>query len=176
MCLFNNAGMTARIGGRLFQQYIVDAFSAVEQTRLWWTRINQTILCNELYSHICDSVRSGDSNTSNIGTGVTLLAGFVGSRRYMQQNFQDALAVCRHVGHPDIFLTMTCNPLWDEIQKLMDYLPCCHYSNCPDIISRVFRLKLEQMSEDIKKKLYFGKCIGSKHSILIFHECYLCFD
>ncbi|XP_074358101.1 uncharacterized protein LOC141697564 [Apium graveolens] len=40
------------------------------------------------------------------------------SRRYMQQNFQDALAVCRHIGHPDIFLTMTTNPLWDEKRGL----------------------------------------------------------
>ncbi|KAL8094853.1 hypothetical protein AgCh_036387 [Apium graveolens] len=49
-------GMTPRLGGRLFQQYIVDAYSSVEQTRLWWFRTNQTILCNELYSHICVSV------------------------------------------------------------------------------------------------------------------------
>ncbi|XP_074358538.1 uncharacterized protein LOC141697880 [Apium graveolens] len=113
----DHEGMTPRLGGRLYRQYIVDAFSAIEQTRLWWFRINQTILRNELYSHICDSVRSGDSSTSNVGKGVILPSGFVGSKRYMQQNFQDALAVCRHFGHPDIFLTMTTNPLWDEIQR-----------------------------------------------------------
>lgn len=107
--------MTARLGGRLFQQYMVDAFLAIEQTRLWWFRKNQTILRNELYSNICDSVRTGNSSTSNVGRGVILPAGYVGSRRYMQQNFQDALAVCRHIGHPDVFLTMTSNPLWDEI-------------------------------------------------------------
>ncbi|XP_074336540.1 uncharacterized protein LOC141673679 [Apium graveolens] len=83
-----------------------------------------------------------------------------GFKRYMQQNFQDALAVCRHVGHPNIFLTMTTNPLWDEIQRMMEFLPGCHYSNSPDIISRVFCLKLDQLTHDIKKKSYFGKCIG----------------
>lgn len=167
--------MTARLGGHLFQQYMVDAFSAIEQTRLWWFRINQTILQNELYSHICDSVKSGDSSTSIIGKGVILPSGFVGSRRYMQQNFQDALAVCRHVGHPDIFLTMTTNPLWDEIQRMMDFLPGCHYSNCPDIISRVFRLKLDQLTDDIKKKSYFGKCIGSKVLIWILFKFVIMF-
>ncbi|KAK1402034.1 hypothetical protein POM88_001639 [Heracleum sosnowskyi] len=30
-----NEGMTVRLGGRLFQQY-VDAFSTIEQSRLWW--------------------------------------------------------------------------------------------------------------------------------------------
>ncbi|XP_063945878.1 uncharacterized protein LOC108212277 [Daucus carota subsp. sativus] len=117
-----NHSLTTRLGGRLFQQYVVDAFSSIEQTRLYWFRKNQRILRNELYSHICDSVRKGDLSGSNVGKGVILPAGFVGSKRYMQQNFQDALAVCRQVGHPDIFLTMTTNPLWDEIQKMMHYL------------------------------------------------------
>ena len=62
--------MTPRLGGRLFQQYVVDAFSSIEQTRLWWFRKNQTILRNELYSHICDSVRNGDLSSANVGKGV----------------------------------------------------------------------------------------------------------
>ncbi|WOH10863.1 hypothetical protein DCAR_0730338 [Daucus carota subsp. sativus] len=60
-------GMTARLGGRLFQQYMVDAFSSIEQTRLWWFRINQTTLRNELYTHICDSLRKGNSDSSKVG-------------------------------------------------------------------------------------------------------------
>lgn len=159
-------GQTARLGGRLFQQYIIDAFSSIEQTRLWWFRKNQTILRNELYSNICDSVRSGDISTSTVGRGVILPAGYVGSRRYMQENFQDALAVCHHVGHPDVFLTMTTNGLWDEIQKIMEHVPNCEVSNCPDIISRVFRLKLDQLTTDIKKKKHFGVCVGSKSPYL----------
>ena len=105
-------------------------------------------------------MRSGDLSSSNVGKGVILPAGFVGSKRYMQQNFQDALAVCREVGHPDIFLTMTTNALWDEIQKMMFFLPGCTPENCPDIISRVFHLKLEQLTNDIKKKAHFGVCVG----------------
>ncbi|XP_017239700.1 uncharacterized protein LOC108212487 [Daucus carota subsp. sativus] len=156
----DNEGLTPRLGGRLYQQYMVDAFSSIEQTRLWWFRTHQTVLRNELYTHICDSIRNGDAQSSNVGKGVILPAGYVGSKRYMQQNFQDALAVCRHVGHPDVFLTMTCNSWWDEIQKMMPYVPGCIPSNCPDIISRVFRLKLEQLTNDIKKKSHFGKCVG----------------
>lgn len=165
--------MTARLGGRLFQQYIVDAFSSIEQTRLYWFRKNQNVLRNELYHHICDSVQRGDSNTSNVGKGIILPAGYVGSKRYMQQNFQDALAVCRHVGHPDVFLTKTCNPLWDEILKMMVYLPGCQSQNCPDIISRVFKMKLDQLTADIKKQSYFEKCVGSKYFIRRNVEFYL---
>ena len=158
--------MTPRLGGRLFQQYVVDDFSSIEQTRLWWFRKNQTILRNELYSHICDSVRSRELSSANVGKGVILPAGYVGSKRYMQENFQDALAVCRQVGHPDIFLTMTTNLLWDEIQKMMAFLPGCKSENSLDIISRVFRLKLDQLTADIKKKAYFGVCVGGMFNVL----------
>lgn len=152
--------MTPRLGGRLFQQYIVDAFSTIEQARLWWFRTHQTTLRNELYTHICDYLRKGDSDAQKIGKSYILPAGFVGSKRYMQQNFQDALAVCRHVGHPDIFLTMTCNPMWDEIMQMLKLIPGGTSVNNPDIVARVFRLKLDQILDDIKKKSYFGVCIG----------------
>ncbi|XP_074351720.1 uncharacterized protein LOC141690862 [Apium graveolens] len=124
-------GMTRRLEGRLFQQYLVDVFSSIEQTRLWWLRTHQTNLRNELYRHIYDSVKKEDSDTSNVGTG-----------------------------HPDIFLTMTYNSLWDETLKMMEYLPRCEPPNCLDIISRVFKLKFEQLMGDIKKNAYFGVCVG----------------
>ncbi|XP_074359741.1 uncharacterized protein LOC141699820 [Apium graveolens] len=130
------------------------------KTRLWWIRTHQTTLRNELYNNIYRSVSRGDVDSSNTGKGIVLPAGYVGSKRYLQQNFQDALAVCRYIGHPDIFLTMTCNSLWDEIQKMMEYVPGCIAPNCPDIVSRVFRLKLDQLMVDIKDKKHFGVCIG----------------
>ncbi|WOH15530.1 hypothetical protein DCAR_0935071 [Daucus carota subsp. sativus] len=148
------------LGGRLFQQYIVDAFSTIEQARLWWYRTHQTTLRSELYSHICDSVRSGDSDKSNLGKSFILPAGYVGSKRYMQQNFQDALAVCRHIGHPDIFLTMTSNPMWPEVIEMMKLIPFGTPVDNPDIIARVFKLKLTQLLNDIRQEGFFGKCIG----------------
>lgn len=152
-------GMTPRLGGRLFQQYVVDAFSTIEQARLWWFRTHQTTVRNELYAQIYDSLHTGNVNASNVGKGIILPAGFVGSRRYMQQNFQDALAVCRYIDHPHIFLTMTTNPMWDEIMQMMNLLPNCLPQNSPDIIARVFRLKLDQLIDDIKNKSFFGKCL-----------------
>ncbi|XP_074324215.1 uncharacterized protein LOC141661129 [Apium graveolens] len=156
----HNESMTPRLSSRLFQQYVVDSFSIIEQSRLWWFKTHQTTLKNELYHHICDYLQTGDGDSSKIGKSFILLAGFVGSKCYMQQKFQDALAVCRHVGHPDLFLTMTCNSMWDEIQQMMKLIPGGTPQNNPDIIARVFRLKLNQLLDDIKKKLFFGKCIG----------------
>ncbi|XP_074377523.1 uncharacterized protein LOC141719037 [Apium graveolens] len=45
-------------------------------------------------------------------------------------------------------------------KKMMEYVPGCIAPNCPDIISRVFRLKLDQLMVDIKDKKHFGVCIG----------------
>lgn len=108
------------------------------------------------------SLRSGEESTTNVGKGFILPASFLGSKRYMQQSFQDALSVCRYIGHLDIFLTMTTNPLWDEIVQMMKNMPGCNTVDLPDIIARVFKLKLDQIVEDIKMKSYFGTCIGSK--------------
>ncbi|KAK1361528.1 hypothetical protein POM88_046002 [Heracleum sosnowskyi] len=155
-----NEAITPRLGGHLYQQYVVDAFSTIEQARLWWFRTNQSTLRTELYTNIQQSLSEGTSDTSNLGKGFILPAGFVGSRRYMQQNFQDALVVCRYIGHPDIFLTMTINPVWDEVIQMMKLLPHCCPQNSPDVMARVFILKLDQLIDDIKKKHYFGTCLG----------------
>ncbi|WOG82720.1 hypothetical protein DCAR_0101888 [Daucus carota subsp. sativus] len=168
----HDEGNTPRLGGRLFQQYIVlDAFSAIEQARLWWFRTHQTTLRNDLYSNISKHVRDGEDSSSNVGKGFILPASFLGSKRYMQENFQDALAVCRYIGHPDIFLTMTTNPLWDEIVQMMKHMPDCLTVDCPDIIARVFKLKLDQIVDDIKKKSYFGVCVASKSHCTYFFTC-----
>ncbi|XP_074346339.1 uncharacterized protein LOC141685113 [Apium graveolens] len=42
----------------------------------------------------------------------------------------------------------------------MEYLPGMDVANKPDVIARVFKLKLDQLLYLIKNKNYFGKCIG----------------
>ena len=39
----------------------------------------------------------------------------MGSPRSMMQAYQDAMAIVSLFGKPDLFITMTCNPLWSEI-------------------------------------------------------------
>ncbi|KAK1382976.1 hypothetical protein POM88_020711 [Heracleum sosnowskyi] len=153
-------GLHVRLAGHLYQQYVVDAFSCIEQAHLWWLRTHQTELRSDLYSTVAKKYVSGESEISNVGKGFILPVNFLGSQRYMQQNFQDALAVYRAVGHPDIFLTISCNPLWDEILQMMKVVPGCSPQDSPDIVARVFHLKLEQLLDDIKKKNYFGTCLG----------------
>jgi hypothetical protein len=37
----------------------------------------------------------------------------------MIQNYQDGMAICRVFGAPDLFITFTCNPKWDEITEAL---------------------------------------------------------
>ncbi len=72
----------------------------------------------------------------------------------MAQNYQDAMAtVCKH-GKPDLFLTVTCNPNWKEIKRNIQ--PNQSTDQRPDIIARVFRIKLKRIMNLIKKDSIFG--------------------
>lgn len=72
------------------------------------------------------------------------------------------LALCRTIDHPSLFLTMTTNTKWPEIQEMMKHLPGVKVADAPDVVARVFKLKLDQLMGLIKKKHFFGRCIGCK--------------
>lgn len=58
--------------------------------------------------------------------------------------------MCRHIRHPDIFITITCNVTNDVIASGCSVENCPHVTlNSPDIFARVFKLKLEEMYQDI---------------------------
>ncbi|KAK1385228.1 hypothetical protein POM88_022963 [Heracleum sosnowskyi] len=43
---------------------------------------------------------------------------------------------------------------------MMKLIPLCSPQNSPDVVARLFRLKLDQLVDDIKKNSYFGVCLG----------------
>ncbi|KZT56733.1 hypothetical protein CALCODRAFT_413700, partial [Calocera cornea HHB12733] len=93
--------------GRLFQQFIVDAWASVEQDRLHWIELNQKTIRAELYNGLVDAAsRNDDRSLTDIGRRIILPATFVSSTRYMYQLYQDSMAIVRWAGRPDIFLTL----------------------------------------------------------------------
>ncbi|GKD51662.1 DNA helicase PIF1, ATP-dependent [Tanacetum coccineum] len=61
------------------------------------------------------------------------------SELHMIQQYQDAMAICRWAGPPDLFVTMTCNPQWPEIQREVENcIPGQPIVDRPDTIARVF--------------------------------------
>ncbi|UYV63730.1 hypothetical protein LAZ67_2005450, partial [Cordylochernes scorpioides] len=97
------------------------------------------------------------------GKAVILPSSFQGSPRNMAQNYQDAMAIVRKHGKPDFFVTMTCNPKWLEIVENLEEGQSVE--NRPDLVVRVFKIKLDVLLEQILKNDFFGKAIASIHVI-----------
>lgn len=149
--------------GRLFHLYIVDMYCKIEGRRLYYLRTNQSTLRSELYSGLAD-VRVGvDMSRETIGKRVILPSSHTGSSKALHQMQQDAMAVVRALGKPDLLVTITCNPNWKEIVD--ELLPGEVPSERPDLICRVFDLKLKEIFNDIKNETIFGKVKGLIHVI-----------
>ncbi|XP_075650013.1 uncharacterized protein LOC142620542 [Castanea sativa] len=158
-------GKTLMLGRRLFQQFIVDAYTSIEEERLQWVRCNQKNLRPELYYGLKDVVLRGDMDPITVGKRIVLPSSFTGSPRYMVQNYQDAMAICRWAGYPDLFLTFTCNPKWPEINHSLDFIGGLKYEDRPDIVARVFEIKLDELLQDLKHKSHFGRVIAIVYTI-----------
>ncbi|XP_058784536.1 uncharacterized protein LOC131659346 [Vicia villosa] len=141
---------------RLFQQFLVDSFSAIESSRLKWIRDHQKDLRAEIYKGLTEAILRGETNPTSSGKRIVFPSTFVGGVRYMIQNYQDAMAICGWIGYPDLFITFTCNHKWPE---LVDFLKTYHLKpeDRPDLVSRLFKIKLDQLIKDIKKGTIFGK-------------------
>ena len=79
----------------------------------------------------------------------------------MTQLYQDALAIMRNVGRPDLFITMTCNPKWPEFQRLLEKFPKgTTYNDLPNLLNRLFNIKFKSLINDIIQGGIFGKIIA----------------
>jgi hypothetical protein len=60
-----------------------------------------------------DAAANG-TDLADVGTRVVLPSSFIGGPRQMWQLYYDAMALVRYCGKPDLFITMTANPNWEE--------------------------------------------------------------
>uniref|UniRef100_UPI00358E4945 uncharacterized protein n=1 Tax=Myxine glutinosa TaxID=7769 RepID=UPI00358E4945 len=104
----------------LFHQFIVDMYAKIESERLLFIRLHQRQLRAESYAHLKDAVNN-DGDVQDMGQLVILPTTFTGGPRYMHEWTQDAMAYVRNYGRPDLFLTFTCNPKWEEIIRCFMY-------------------------------------------------------
>ncbi|CDF40970.1 ATP dependant DNA helicase PIF1 [Chondrus crispus] len=163
--LFERSGEFSTIlhAARLFQQYLVDQFCKVEAERLSYLRHNQTQLRAADYTSLRDSL--GDSRRAEdeadavrAGRLFILPSTYIGGDRYMRQQMHDIIAISNQIGHPDIFLTMTCNPSWPEITRAL--LPNQTPQDRPDLCARVFRLKMKDLMSLVINEEVFGTVVA----------------
>ncbi|GJY58288.1 uncharacterized protein Tco_0458180 [Tanacetum coccineum] len=135
----------------------VDTYTEVKEQRIKWTRNNQDTLHIELYHNLCDAVTRGDTSAAGLGKRIVLPRTFTGSPRYMMHNYQDAMALCQAYGNPDLFIAFTSNPKWPEIAEMLAYFPGQKAHDRAEVGTRVFKLKLTELLDDLTKKHVFGQ-------------------
>ena len=76
----------------------------------------------------------------------------------MYQLYLDAVAMVRKMGRPDYFVTFTANPAWLEITDHL--LPNQRAADRPDLVARVFHLKLRALLDDLTRAGVLGKAVA----------------
>lgn len=89
-----------------------------------------------------------------IGKKIIFSATFPDSPRALKGLFQDVMTVVRKYGRPDFFITFTYNPKWREIEE--NLLPGQTAQDRPDIVGRVFKLKLNTLLKDLLEEDVLG--------------------
>ncbi|XP_052107741.1 uncharacterized protein LOC127740617 isoform X1 [Arachis duranensis] len=141
---------------RLLQQFLVDAYTMIESERLSFIRHNQPKLRVDKYNALHESLVRGEANAVATGQRIILPSSFTGGPRYMFNNCKDAFAICKYAGYPSFFITITCNPEWDEIKRLLRGTRF-KAEDRPDILARIFSIKLGELITDFKQGRFFGK-------------------
>ncbi|GJV23191.1 DNA helicase [Tanacetum coccineum] len=158
--------------GRLFQQYVVTAFCAIEQNRIDFIREHQNDIRNEYLSGIYDAINRGDTDGSDCEGRLILPQSFISGPRYMYSHYLDALAICRVHGNPSFFITFTCNVKWLEITEYMVDFPLLTTTDRADIVDRVFEIKVQQFVKYLRDAQPFGKTVAELPSKDTDPECY----
>ncbi|CAN7004985.1 unnamed protein product, partial [Brassica rapa subsp. trilocularis] len=124
----------------------------------------RTCLRSDTYDSIKESQNAGKSDMNEQGEQFLLPATFTGGPRYMKNMYLDAMAICRHFGFPDLFITFTCNPKWPELTRFLQKRGL-NSDDRPDIICRIFKMKLDSLMNDLTKKNILGKTSSSMYTV-----------
>ena len=147
---------------QLLDQFVVDMFAKVECLRLRYLLTHQAELRAVEYNILRDEVHGNDNPAAaDIGIGVRMPASFTGGPRYMMAKGQDGLTYVKYYGRPDLFITMTCNPKWPELESNVFDEPYMATNKQKadhrhDLIARIFKLKMDKMLDLINKGQIFG--------------------
>ncbi|XP_057456530.1 uncharacterized protein LOC130747576 [Lotus japonicus] len=160
----NNENGNVLLCRRLFQQFVVDCYTMLESQRLSYLRNNQKLIRADFLSGLEEAMSRGETDSSSLGTRIVLPASFVGGKRYMFDCCQDAMAICKRFGYPDLFITMTCNSLWKEIDRFVRERNL-RADERPDVCCRVFKIKLDHLIATLQSGIIFGPLQAGMYTI-----------
>ena len=162
--------------GRLYQEWICMSWLAVENQKLQYQRQNQKALRTDSYKNVREATEErrrdlapredgmfpDDNIQPAIGRKI-LSSSFVGSPRWYNSQFRDAMAIVREYHKPDYFITMTCNSKWPEITENLEVGQKAQ--DRPDLVARVFKQKKDQLMHDLISGEILGKVVSHMHVI-----------
>ncbi|XP_071699463.1 uncharacterized protein [Rutidosis leptorrhynchoides] len=154
----------AHMARKLHQQLLADAYTMIESKRIYYIRNNPKIQRADTFSNLTQATLTGDVINSMLGNRVKLPSSFTCSARYMIENYRDAMALCRVYCYSDLFITFTCNSKCPEITRALEgtyFSP----EDKPEYQSRVFKMKLDRLMDDIKKNNIFGRVQDDLYTI-----------
>lgn len=147
--------------GKLSHEYYVDMYAKTVKRRLDYIRTHQVELRASLYESVQDYTFSHDQSDSleHQGRSVVILPGTVtGTPRWYRSLYLDGMNMVNDLGATTALITMTCNPRWKEILDNLN--PGEQPQDRPDLLVRVFRMKSQELLDDIIKHHVIGHCIG----------------
>ncbi|XP_021979255.2 uncharacterized protein LOC110875366 [Helianthus annuus] len=140
----------------MVMMFLVDAYTMIESERLNYIRRQQANLRSETFENLQKHKSKGKEVLTNTGKTVILPSSFTSGARFMQQNYLDAMALCKWYGYPDFFITITCNPKWPEVKRFLKD-STIKAEDRPGILCRLFKMKLDSLLKDLKDSKYFGE-------------------
>ncbi|XP_074299578.1 uncharacterized protein LOC141630708 [Silene latifolia] len=148
--------LTLLQSGKDYHQFLVDGFASVESHILKFIHYNQDLLHVDNYNNLRRTVERGDVEPNSTGSRLIVPSSLVGGGPYMRVNYLDTMTICRWFGYPDLFITFTCNPKWPKITRFVSNRGL-KPEDRPDILSHVFKIKLEELMIDLKERHIFGR-------------------
>ncbi|KAF7835770.1 putative AT hook motif-containing protein [Senna tora] len=108
------------------------AYKLQDRQRTAYVRFHHKRLRSENYVTLSKALARGHVSLTSVGKRIILPSSFTGGERYNRENFQDAMTICKSTDY-----------------KLEDR---------PDLVSRIFKIKLNKLIRDITKDMLFGNC------------------
>jgi hypothetical protein len=105
-----------------------------------------------------DQMHADKGNLTRVGAPVLLPASFTGSPRWYHALYHDALALPAAFHLPDLFITVTFNPEWPELARMMPAHSSVH--DHPDVVARVFWIRFSRIMKDIVAHKVFGEVLS----------------
>ena len=142
-----------QVCSRLRQMYIIDMVSRAIDYRLSWHSNNQGTIFGgasetryNAQNHVVELVPEDETKTF-------LSSSLTGSRRHLRKKANESLTLASEKGLPSVFITMTTNTEWPEIQSQL--LPGQTAYDREDIVCMAFKHRLDHLLQSLKDGKYF---------------------